>query len=368
MAVELPIKMIVSVRNPQDSSSLSLRDLPAGPSSSLIIIPIDFNVNESVAAGIAELKSKHNITSLDVVIANAAIGTTFPKVIDAKVEDMIPHYQVNVVGVVALFQAVFPYLEKAKEPKFFPNAVYGTTKAAVHFITKHIHQEHDNIIAFPIDPGWVQTDMGNGGAVIYGLEKADIDVNTSVTGLTKVLDREADIRKLPVFKDEEAVAAGDGGEFGTGARVRVGVPVAEDVGVRFEDDDAGADGFGEAGSAFGSSAAATAAASISALSSKIMEGKITSKDNEHCPRNSMENEASDRRDNATSEGHWRVPSNDLKRRRAHDVLNIERGVEEKDSKRPVSEKEGDHESWHVRYFEDGGWKKRMLGNPTLNRA
>ncbi|EPE34560.1 NAD(P)-binding Rossmann-fold containing protein [Glarea lozoyensis ATCC 20868] len=213
--------VIVSVRNPQDSSSLSLRDLPAGPSSSLIIIPIDFNVNESVAAGIAELKSKHNITSLDVVIANAAIGTTFPKVIDAKVEDMIPHYQVNVVGVVALFQAVFPYLEKAKEPKFvtigssagfiadmipFPNAVYGTTKAAVHFITKHIHQEHDNIIAFPIDPGWVQTDMGNGGAVIYGLEKADIDVNTSVTGLTKVIDaatRETHSGRMWIYTGEE---------------------------------------------------------------------------------------------------------------------------------------------------------------------
>jgi norsolorinic acid ketoreductase len=176
--------VIVSVRNPQASSSLSLRDLPAGPSSVLIIIPIDFNANESVAAGVAELESKHNITSLDVVIANAGIATTFPKVIDAKLEYMIPHYQVNVIGVVALFQAVSPYLEKAKEPKFvtigssagfmadmipvsssdsfvatilltmkYPNAVYGTTKAAVHFITKHIHQEHDNIIAFPIDPG-----------------------------------------------------------------------------------------------------------------------------------------------------------------------------------------------------------------------
>jgi norsolorinic acid ketoreductase len=108
--------VIVSVRNPQ-ASSAALQKLPVGKDSSLIIIPIDFAVNESVASGISELKSKHGITTIDIVIANAALGSTFPKVLDAKLEDYLPHYQVNVVGQVALFQAVYPLLEKAKEPK-----------------------------------------------------------------------------------------------------------------------------------------------------------------------------------------------------------------------------------------------------------
>jgi norsolorinic acid ketoreductase len=35
----------------------------------------------------------------------------------------------------------------------FPNAAYGTSKAALNYLTRKMHYEHENLIVFPIDPG-----------------------------------------------------------------------------------------------------------------------------------------------------------------------------------------------------------------------
>jgi len=40
------------------------------------------------------------------------------------------------------------------------NAAYGPTKLVLHYITKAMHIEEPELTAFPIDPGWVQTEMG----------------------------------------------------------------------------------------------------------------------------------------------------------------------------------------------------------------
>lgn len=38
------------------------------------------------------------------------------------------------------------------------------------------------------EDSWVQTDMGNTGAQTLGLEKAEIEVEVSVSGMIKVID------------------------------------------------------------------------------------------------------------------------------------------------------------------------------------
>jgi hypothetical protein len=38
------------------------------------------------------------------------------------------------------------------------------------------------------EDSWVQTDMGNTGARAFGLEKAEIEVEVSVSGMIKVID------------------------------------------------------------------------------------------------------------------------------------------------------------------------------------
>jgi norsolorinic acid ketoreductase len=68
-----------------------------------------------------------------------------------------------------------------------PNAAYGPSKAALNHIVKKIHVEHEDITAVPMDPGWVQTDMGNIAAGKFGIEKADITVEESVSGVVKVV-------------------------------------------------------------------------------------------------------------------------------------------------------------------------------------
>ncbi|TVY84799.1 Norsolorinic acid ketoreductase [Lachnellula suecica] len=198
--------VIAGVRDPSRPSSQALSELPVGNSSSLIIVKIESDLKESVLAAMQDLQKNHGINSLDVVIANAGIANNVPTVAEADLEELKEHFLVNTAGVVGLFQAVLPLLNQSQKQKMFvaissnaacigdletrnfPNAVYGPSKAALNHLVKRIHLEHKDITAFPVHPGWVQTDMGNAGAVKFGLEKAELTVDESVGGVVKLID------------------------------------------------------------------------------------------------------------------------------------------------------------------------------------
>lgn len=109
--------------------------------------------------------------ALDVVIANAGIAKGFPRVEEARTADLIEHFQVNAVSVVILFRAVLSLLKKSKKGGKFiamstaagsieyqeqapiPNAIYGTSKAALNWLVKKIHLENEDLVAFAIHPG-----------------------------------------------------------------------------------------------------------------------------------------------------------------------------------------------------------------------
>ncbi|KAH8683069.1 hypothetical protein BGZ60DRAFT_210621 [Tricladium varicosporioides] len=196
--------IVAAVRNPMHHTSQSLLELPHHPTSSLIIVTIDSITPSTAVSAIKTLQEDHGITKLDLVIANAGISENWPRVEDVDLGSMEKHYAVNVIGVAGLFKVVLPLLNASPKAKFvtlgssagvigemekrdYPNAAYGPSKAALHYVTKKIHLEHPNIIAFPVDPGWVQTDMGDAGAANFGLEKAEITVEESVKGLVKVI-------------------------------------------------------------------------------------------------------------------------------------------------------------------------------------
>jgi norsolorinic acid ketoreductase len=44
------------------------------------------------------------------------------------------------------------------------------------------------VIRALMEDSWVQTDMGNTGAKTLGMEKAEVEVNVSVSGMIKVID------------------------------------------------------------------------------------------------------------------------------------------------------------------------------------
>jgi norsolorinic acid ketoreductase len=155
-----------------------LHDLPHGEDSKEILLKIDSASETDVLAAVNILTSEHGITKLDIVIANAGISNYFGKALITPVEQMLEHFKINSLAPLLLFQATAPLLNAAINAKFVTvtsgagsisgmdklqveNTAYGASKAALNFITRKIHFENPNLIAFPINPGWLQTEAGN---------------------------------------------------------------------------------------------------------------------------------------------------------------------------------------------------------------
>lgn len=109
--------VIAATRNPTDSPSKSLAELPKGDGSKLIVVKIDSKSESDPAAAIKEIKAQ-GIDYLDIVIANAGIATVFPAVADVKISDIAEHMAVNTYGVILLYQATAALLRKSANPKW----------------------------------------------------------------------------------------------------------------------------------------------------------------------------------------------------------------------------------------------------------
>ncbi|TVY85344.1 Norsolorinic acid ketoreductase [Lachnellula suecica] len=197
--------VVAAVRDASHSTSKALESLTLGASSKLIIVSIDNNNEDAPAAAIKLLQSAHGISHLDVLIANAAINDDYSTTATIKLDVLKSHVAVNAYAPILLFQAALPLLEKAKVPKFvaigtpmasiggiesrpFSTAAYSMSKVMLHFAMRKIHFEHADIVSFPIDPGFVQTDMGNSGAQRFGMKEATTTIADSVGFITSTID------------------------------------------------------------------------------------------------------------------------------------------------------------------------------------
>ena len=162
--------VIAANRDPAHTTSKALHDLRKGSGSSVIVVKVESSNATDPARAVAELESTHGVTHLDLVIANAGICQIWPRVSELNVWDLQRHLDINVYGVVWLFQAVLPLLNKAPAPKWvsmsssagslgematrpFPSGAYGTSKAALNYLTLKMHFENPKLCAFPMDPG-----------------------------------------------------------------------------------------------------------------------------------------------------------------------------------------------------------------------
>lgn len=163
--------VIAANRNPDHPTSLALHQLPKSPSSTLIIVELDATVPSDPGAAAKLLSSPpYNISALDILIANAGISQSWPKVSEVQVEDLQRHMVPNVHGVIWLYQAFLPMLRRAENPKWvaigssagmltematrpMPNAAYGPTKVVLHWLTAKMHFEEEKLVALPMDPG-----------------------------------------------------------------------------------------------------------------------------------------------------------------------------------------------------------------------
>ena len=180
--------VIAAIRRPDALVSQTLESLPRGPGSTLIIVSIDSGSDMDARTAISTLQT--GITKLDVVIANAGVSRYFGPAAATPAEEMRAHFAINAVAPLLLFQATLPLLAAAgamgHTPKFVTvssgagsigsmgalkveNTAYGASKAALNFVTRKIHFENEDIIAFAVNPGWLTTEVSDEFAEMQSL-------------------------------------------------------------------------------------------------------------------------------------------------------------------------------------------------------
>ncbi|KAI4153344.1 MAG: hypothetical protein LQ340_002369 [Diploschistes diacapsis] len=161
--------VIAAVRNP-DTSAKVFADIEAAENSKISVIRIDASIPSDAQAAISQLRDQAELEKIDVVIANAAIADHYGPVADIKLDEVMRHFAVNVVGQIALFQATLPLLEKSENAKFvgiaslagsigdmekfpMPCLAYGTSKAGLNYFLRKAHFENEKITIYALNPG-----------------------------------------------------------------------------------------------------------------------------------------------------------------------------------------------------------------------
>ncbi|KAL5085038.1 hypothetical protein Trisim1_010938 [Trichoderma cf. simile WF8] len=195
--------VISANRDTSHPTSKALADLPKAEGSNLVVLKYDAGVEQDAFDLVKALKGENGINHLDIVVANAGISKSYPLVKDVRRVDIQEHIDINAYGVVSLYQATRDLLQKStKKPIFVtigsgagalerqppvPNAAYGPSKVLVNWYGVRINAEDEWLNAFVLEPGFVQTDMGNNAAQIFGIGEAPTSVEESVGGLFKVI-------------------------------------------------------------------------------------------------------------------------------------------------------------------------------------
>jgi norsolorinic acid ketoreductase len=162
--------VIAGVRNLTNPTSKSLQSLATGAGSKVITVIIDNDVESSAKQAIDALQTQHGITKIDTVIANAGISKYYGPATTTPISEVRDHFEVNVVGTLILFQAVWPLLKLSSNPIFvalstgigsigemenlpMPATAYGISKVAINYMVRKIHFENPELTAFVISPG-----------------------------------------------------------------------------------------------------------------------------------------------------------------------------------------------------------------------
>ncbi|CAG8268962.1 unnamed protein product [Penicillium salamii] len=194
------VTVIATMRETSAVNTFELESVPKGPNSQLIITQLDQGDSASVTDAIFKVEKEYLIDHVDLVIANAGIANHWGPVSELDESDMISHFQVNTLGPLRLFKSILHLLKAGPVPKFIYlsselaslsrldqssslTAAYGVSKVAGNYLIRKIDEEEPDLVAFSIDPGFVQTDMGNRGAKFGGLAEAPMTITESVDGI-----------------------------------------------------------------------------------------------------------------------------------------------------------------------------------------
>nr|Q00278.1 RecName: Full=Norsolorinic acid ketoreductase; AltName: Full=Aflatoxin biosynthesis ketoreductase nor-1; AltName: Full=Aflatoxin biosynthesis protein D; AltName: Full=Short chain dehydrogenase aflD [Aspergillus parasiticus SU-1]AAA58798.1 norsolornic acid [Aspergillus parasiticus]AAS66005.1 norsolorinic acid reductase [Aspergillus parasiticus] len=185
----------------------ALSALTVAEGSRMIIVQLNSDSETDAQAAVQTLREEHGVTHLDVVVANAAMATNFGPASTMPLEHLQAHMMVNMYAPVLLFQATRLMLQQSKQQAKFvligapistitnmhdysraPLTAYGVSKLAANYMVRKFHFENKWLTAFIIDPGHVQTDMGDQGARLMGRPQAPTTVADSVAGICARID------------------------------------------------------------------------------------------------------------------------------------------------------------------------------------
>ncbi|KAJ0422843.1 hypothetical protein BJY00DRAFT_300088 [Aspergillus carlsbadensis] len=198
--------LIATVRDTTSPNAKDLESLPRGAGSRIIVVALKSDSPTSSDEAATSLQTQHGITHIDIVIANAGICDHWGPMSEAADADVLSHFEVNALGPLRLFRAVAPLLKEAATPKFIYISTllasiggigqmetltgpYGMSKAAGNYMVRKIHDENAHLATLSVDPGLVQTDLGDRAAQTYGLEKAPVTLDESVSGITAQIEK-----------------------------------------------------------------------------------------------------------------------------------------------------------------------------------
>ncbi|KAJ5964600.1 Short-chain dehydrogenase/reductase SDR [Penicillium vulpinum] len=194
--------VIAAVRDPAHSTAQTLTEVSTGEGSRIVVVKYEASVEQSAFDAVKEATGQ-DISHLDIVVANAGIAKLYPLVKDVKRAEIVEHIDVNVLSAVSLYQATRDLLQKSTGKPIFaimgsgaggvarqppvPSAAYGASKSMINWYGVRINAEDEWLNAFVLDPGWVQTEMGNAAARGWGLEEAPDTLEKSTAGMVEIL-------------------------------------------------------------------------------------------------------------------------------------------------------------------------------------
>jgi len=172
------------------------------PAKDVVVVKLDASSTTDAKEAVEELKTKYGVTSLDIVIANAAIHFAPETFKELSIADWQKTMEVNVRGPLILFQAVVDLLPPNKgkfvvissgrgtigQEHIKGEGAYGQSKAAVNYMVAKLHYEHPELVVLAISPGWVPTEMGLRGAKWSGKTETPQKLEQTCPEILKVID------------------------------------------------------------------------------------------------------------------------------------------------------------------------------------
>ncbi|KAM0339579.1 hypothetical protein ACHAPU_010879 [Fusarium lateritium] len=193
--------VIATVRNDKACSTLerAIESTLNGEGSTLPTVQLDF----SAVIPPEKIRDAFDIDHIDVLINNAAANFQSYPVLEVPTADLRSAFEINTIGPLTVVQGLWPLLQKSSAPKVvnvsssvgcitYQEVVagaYGPSKAALNWLTRALHVQNEELVAFALHPGFVNTDMGELAATEWGFPLSMLtSVEDSVSGMLKIID------------------------------------------------------------------------------------------------------------------------------------------------------------------------------------